>query len=84
MKTLTRAAASIVAVTLLAGALSGCAQPRKMMFKQEFVEDKGVKHIRNPNTGEYVLRVCEYDDSGKRTSCKDTTILVEQESQSLL
>lgn len=78
-----RAAAALVALAALAVS-SGCVTPRPVMFQQEFIEGKSVKHIKDPVTEEYLLEICEYDDAGERLECSRSTILVEKEEKTLL
>lgn len=85
MKVAVRATIIFLALAMLAAASSGCAvQPRKVMFKQEFVQDKSVRHIKDPVTEEYILQICEYDDQGSRQTCSESTIMVEREKEDLL
>ncbi len=78
-----RAAAALVTLAALA-ITSGCGTPRPVMFQQEFIEGKSVKHIKDPVTEQYVLEICEYDDAGERLQCNRSTILVEKEEKTLL
>lgn len=84
MKKLYRAAAALIALGILASVSVGCISPRPVMFKQEFVEGKSIKHIKDPVTEEYLLEICEYDDGGERLQCSRSTILVEKEEKNLL
>lgn len=84
MRVAIKAAAILLAMTMLASFLVGCRPPKQYLFKQEFIEGKGVQHIRNPVTEEYKLKVCDYDNNGKRTTCKESTILVERETETML
>lgn len=84
MKVAIRAMIILLALSIFSALLVGCGTPRKVMFKQEFVEDKAVRHIRNPVTEEYILQICEYDDQGNSQSCQESTILVEREEEDLL
>lgn len=78
---------TIWALCLLMGALmalsSGCVTPRKTLFKQEYLGDRSIRHIQNPNTGEYLLEICQYDAGGKSHQCTESPILVEKETRNL-
>ncbi|QDG50758.1 hypothetical protein FIV42_08445 [Persicimonas caeni] len=84
MKNAFRAVAALIALGILASVSVGCVTPRPVMFKQEFVEGKSIKHIKDPVTEEYLLEICEYDDAGERLQCSRSTILVEKEEKTLL
>jgi hypothetical protein len=84
MRVAFRAAAALIAMAILASVSVGCITPQPVMFEQEFVKDKSVKHIRNPVTEEYILEICEYADNGERLQCSQSTILVEQEEETIL
>lgn len=84
MKTIFKTMALLLALGVFSGAATGCVSQRKVMFKQEIVQGRSVRHIRNPVTQEYSLQVCEYSPAGKSESCKESTILVEKETESLL
>lgn len=84
MRVALKAAAMLLVLTALAAVTSGCHPPRKVMFKQEFVEGMSVKHIKDPVTEEYILEICKYKDNGEHESCSQSTILVEKEKENLL
>ena len=84
MKVILKSLASMLALGVLASVATGCVPTRKVMFKQEFVQGRSVRHIRNPMTEEYSLQVCDYGEDGRVTTCKESTILVERETENLL
>lgn len=83
MKIIVKTLALMLALGMLAAVATGCVPTRKVMFKQEFVQGRSIRHIRNPVSQEYLLQVCDYE-GGKVTTCKESTILVEKETENLL
>lgn len=85
-----RALKLFVSCALLAIGASACV-PQPVLVRQELIGGKSVKHLLvqtaatdgDGNLYDYVMRVCDYNEQGLETGCKDSTILKSVKAQSV-
>ncbi|MBL9039340.1 MAG: hypothetical protein JNG84_12550 [Archangium sp.] len=80
---------TLVWALVAASLFAGCG-PTKMLVGDGFVGPRGEKTILLPVGGDkkqalynYILRICDIDNNGVESNCKDTTVLANVMPQSI-